>query len=351
MDAGFPPDQPAHVIDQVSQSDFRGGPGDPDGAHDQPEAALLGRTHRLNSRAHPRAGSVGPSLHGGEAEPRSAAEVNLRDEAVLLQKRLVGFRAVGRIGPDRAGRVRLVQNRPKLSPVVGCCVRDREPPHEAVGSIDADVVLVAKHRDGNLDPPLPRGLGGRLGPGPLQGPAGIPILLGQPLGLVLPAFWDVARFDRLLLRIRVALLGADHNGGVHNLARHGQVPFCLQGRIEGGEQALDRAGPRQLLAEEPDGLGIWNRMLQPEPKKAHEREAVADLTRRAAKQNSVASSERVYRVWSTTTLNISTGSYGGRPPRVPSERFRAETSGARNTSKSIRVASRISGSPLSDRAR
>src|SRR5215213_6083252 len=189
MDAGFPPDQPAHVIGQVSQSDFRGGPGDPDGAHDQPEAALLGRKHRLNSRAHPRAGSVGPSLHGGEAEPRSAAEVNLRDEAVLLQKRLVGFRAVGRIGPDRAGGVRLVQNRPKLSPVVGCCVRDREPPHEAVGSIDADVVLVAKHRDGNLDPPLPRGLGGGLGPGPLQGPAGIPILLGQPLGLVLPASW------------------------------------------------------------------------------------------------------------------------------------------------------------------
>src|SRR5215211_4800175 len=110
--------------------------------------------------------------------------------------------------------------------------------------------------------------------------AGPASLLGwscQPLGLVLPAFWDVARLDRLLLRIRVALLGADHNGGVHNRARHGQVPFCLQGRIEGGEQALDRARPRQLLAEEPDGLGIWNRMLQPEPKKAHEREAVADL--------------------------------------------------------------------------
>src|SRR5215213_10148097 len=196
MDAGFPPDQPAHVIGQVSQSDFRGGPGDPDGAHDQPEAALLGRKHRLNSRAHPRAGSVGPSLHGGEAEPRSAAEVNLRDEAVLLQKRLVGFRAVGRIGPDRAGGVRLVQNRPKLSPVVGCCVRDREPPHEAVGSIDADVVLVAKHRDGNLDPPLPRGLGGRLGPGPLQVQRASrsfwASLLGwscQPLGLVLPASW------------------------------------------------------------------------------------------------------------------------------------------------------------------
>src|SRR5215213_3564192 len=188
-------------------------------------------------------------------------------------------------------------------------------------------------------------------PASWAGPASLLGWSGQPLGLVRPAFWDVARFDRLLLRIRVALLGADHNGGVHNLARHGQVPFCLQGRIEGGEQALDRARPRQLLAEEPDGLGIWNRMLQPEPKKAHEREAVADLTRRAAKQNSVASSERVYRVWSTTTLNISTGSYGGRPPRVPSERFRAETSGARNTSKSIRVASRISGSPLSDRAR
>src|SRR5215217_7315623 len=198
--------------------------------------------------------------------------------------------------------------------------------------------------------PLPRGLGGRLGPGPLQGPAGIPILLGQPLGLVLPAFWDVARFDRLLLRIRVALLGADHNGGVHNLARHGQVPFCLQGRIDGGEQALDRARPRQLLAEEPDGFGIWNRMLQPEPKKAHgPRKRMNE--RRSRIWNSVASSERVYRVWSTTTLNISTGSYGGRPPRVPSERFRAETSGARNTSKSIRVASRISGSPLSDRAR
>ncbi len=48
---------------------------------------------------------------------------------------------------------------------------------------------------------------------------------------------------------------------------------------------------------------------------------------------------------------MSTGSYGGRPPFDPSDRFSVATSRGRDTSKSINAASLTSGSPVSDRRR
>src|SRR4051812_48811812 len=140
-----------------------------------------------------------------ERAPRPAPKVNLGVEAVLRQMRLVGLRAVGRVRPDQAGRVGLVPNRPQLGSIICCRIGDREAAHEPMSPVDADVVLVAKHRNGNVNAPLPRGLGNRLGAGALQRPAGVSVLLRQLLGLVLPALWDVALFDRLLLRVRVAL--------------------------------------------------------------------------------------------------------------------------------------------------
>jgi hypothetical protein len=127
--------------------------------------------------------------------------------------------------------------------IVGGRIRDREAPHEPVHPVDADVVLVPEHRNGHLNPPLDLAPGSWLGPGPLQRPAGIPILLRQLLGLVLPAVRDAALLDRLLLRIRVALARCRDNRGVHDLA-------CARGRSELNEQ-------KEVFAEaKGEGLNV-----------------------------------------------------------------------------------------------
>src|SRR3954447_17528500 len=87
------------------------------------------------------AGPVGFALRRREVEPRPAPEVNRGDEPIAGQMRLVRLRAVGRIRPDRAGGARLVQNGSKVPASVGCRIRDREPAHEPVRPVDADVVL------------------------------------------------------------------------------------------------------------------------------------------------------------------------------------------------------------------
>ncbi len=48
-------------------------------------------------------------------------------------------------------------------------------------------------------------------------------------------------------------------------------------RDETLEQRVDGAGPGELFAKQPDGLGVGNGVMQFEPEKTHEGEAVADL--------------------------------------------------------------------------
>ena len=57
---------------------------------------------------------------------------------------------------------------------------------------------------------------------------------------------------------------------------HGDVPGLAQRRVEPVEQRLDRLGPGQLLAEQPDRAGVGNPVGQAQPEKPHERQAVID---------------------------------------------------------------------------
>ena len=47
--------------------------------------------------------------------------------------------------------------------------------------------------------------------------------------------------------------------------------------VEAVEQPLQGARPGQLLAEEPDGLGVRHRVVQRQAAEAHERQPVAQL--------------------------------------------------------------------------
>ena len=47
--------------------------------------------------------------------------------------------------------------------------------------------------------------------------------------------------------------------------------------VEGSEQLLDGTGTGELLAEQPDRLGIRHRVLEVKPQEAHKREPIPDL--------------------------------------------------------------------------
>src|SRR4051795_2676120 len=84
---------------------------------------------------------------------------------------------------------------------------------EAEAPIDADVALVAKHRDGEIGR-RDRAVDGGLGLGELNGPARVAILVAQLGGLGLPFGRDTPRLDRGLLLSRVALARIRDQRGV-----------------------------------------------------------------------------------------------------------------------------------------
>src|SRR4051812_6589134 len=106
-------------------------------------------------------------------------------------------------------------------------------------------------------------------------PARVDVLLRLLVGL--PRDRRIAVLDRLVLFAAVALHGRRHDGGVDDLAAHGQVAPALQMGIEGLEQRLDQPRLRELLAIQPDRLGVGDPIREAQSQEAHEREPVADL--------------------------------------------------------------------------
>src|SRR5262245_48396876 len=82
------------------------------------------------------------------------------------------------------------------------------------------------------------------------------ILLGIPGGLLLPSLRHLAGLDRLVLLLRVALLGHRHNRGVNDLAAARNIAFSLKMLAEALKQLVDQLGLRQRFAKQPDRGGI-----------------------------------------------------------------------------------------------
>src|SRR5271154_3440493 len=163
--------------------------------------------------------------------------------------------AIGRVGPNVAGGVLLVDEIFQLRPIVARSVRRRPGPDQAMGAVDADMVLVAESRDRQIDALRP--VLGRFGFRVFDRPARVAILLAQFGGVALPVLGNAAFLDVLLLGLGVALLGSRNNRGVDDLAAHGEKARLRKRGVEPLEQnlyrrlALDRS-PRQRLAKVPD---------------------------------------------------------------------------------------------------
>src|SRR4030081_1863011 len=89
----------------------------------------------------------------------------------------------------------------------------------------------------------------------------------------LPAF----RLDRLVILARVVLLWRRHDRCIDDLPAPGEIALVLQEPIKQIEQLFHRARLSQRLAIEPQSVGVGNRILQLQTKKAHEGEAITKL--------------------------------------------------------------------------
>ena len=170
-----------------------------------------------------------------EWSARPAAAVDMADESVPLQERLILLRAIGGVGPDAAARVRGVEQAlAQPMPVVPAGVGDVPAADQSIPSVDARVRLGAEARDRNLRHRailIASGLAG------LDGPTSVNVFLARLRRLVRPDFMGApACLHGLLLVPGFPLLGRRHQSAVDELARHGNVSGRTDGRVELSEQ-------------------------------------------------------------------------------------------------------------------
>jgi hypothetical protein len=99
-----------------------------------------------------------------------------------------------------------------------------------MSAVDANMVLVAKGRDRDIDPLC--AFLGRLGLRKLDRPTRIAVLLAQFRGLGFLILGDAAFLDRLLLGLGVALLWRGDDRGVDDLPAHGEETGLGQRRVK-----------------------------------------------------------------------------------------------------------------------
>ena len=147
------PDVAPDVVGEVGQGDLRGGPGHADGPDHQAEGLFLVGEDALHRRTHFRSCPVGLPLGRCQILTGPAAEVDLGTQAPGVEEGFVGLGPVGGVRPD-IGRLVAGNRCRQLSAVVGRRRRHGEAPDQAMRLVDADVVLIAEHRNGDLHPGL-----------------------------------------------------------------------------------------------------------------------------------------------------------------------------------------------------
>src|SRR5467141_3762978 len=222
-----------------------------------PHRVLLVAEYVLDTRAHPRARRVRRLLALRQRTIACGAPVDTALQALLLQARLDLDRAVGAVRPDLLAGVGEVEHIVQLLTVVHGRVRRIPFADQLVRLVHADMVLVAVEALVVL-----------------LRPARVRVLLRILGRLLLPSLRCLAGLDRLVLLLRVALLGHRHNRGVNDLAAARNVARGLEMLAEALEQLVDQPGLRQRLAKQPDRGGIRHRLLEFQIEKAHERQPV-----------------------------------------------------------------------------
>ena len=195
-------DQASDVEREVGHPDLRARPGETDRTDDQPHGLLLHREDMLDGSPVPRAPGIAAADVCRQRPTVQASAVDMANEPVSLQERLILLRAIGRIRPDSGAGVRGVEQAlAQQMPVVPAGVRDLPAANQSITSIDTRVGLVTEARDRNVQQ---RAIPFAPGLARLDGPTGVHVFLGAP-SPVDPARWE----PRITMRCEVLAAGMD----------------------------------------------------------------------------------------------------------------------------------------------
>src|SRR6516164_10883071 len=140
----------------------------------------------LDTRADFRFRIVGPPHRVGRSAAFRLLVMDVADETILVQERLVGSRSVGGIGPHPARRIALVEQAlAQTTALIGSRICGRPSADEAETAIDRDMGLIAKERDCQIDWRR-RAILARFGLAEFDRPARVAILVPQ-LGRIWPS--------------------------------------------------------------------------------------------------------------------------------------------------------------------
>src|SRR5918994_6704991 len=103
------PEQAAHVVDEVGEADLGRRPRKADGAHEQTHPVLLLGEDVLDMSPYGGLRRVRLGRAARHRAPLWLLAMDVAHEHALAQKVLVFPRAIGRISPDAAGRVRAIE--------------------------------------------------------------------------------------------------------------------------------------------------------------------------------------------------------------------------------------------------
>ena len=159
----------------------------PDSAYHQPHAMLFGGEHVLD--ASPNSCPCRIALRDMRRHRPAAwfGALELCNQTATIKQSQIGLAAIGGISPHAACGVVGIEQDCKLAAIMPCRVGDDEAADEAVRPINAEMVLVAKHRHGDVANTLARHLarGRRLLAAALDRPAAVAVDLScAGLGLV-----------------------------------------------------------------------------------------------------------------------------------------------------------------------
>src|ERR1700719_1134077 len=186
-------EQAFDVVDEVRQSDLRLRSRDPEGPDEQTHPILRLGEDMLDARTDFRFGVVGTPDRFRHRAPLRPLTMDMADEAVPFHELLVGGRSVSGVRPDAARRVGLVEKSiAQMAALKGGGVRRAPFANEAETAIERDVVLIAEHRNRQVDGRR-RSILARLGLGVFDCRARLAILLAELRGLVFPGVGDGPR--------------------------------------------------------------------------------------------------------------------------------------------------------------
>jgi len=179
-------------------------------------------------------------------------------KSLLFKKPAFVCGAIGRIRPDILAGVVFIKQLLKNFTVMHRSVSDIKVTNQLMLHIYINVVFISE-----------------LISAMLFYPTGVGVFL--PFLVITPAVWNIAFFNLLVFVPAVTLLRSGNNTGINDLSLSGGKAIVPKELVELVKQLFNQAALGKLLSEQPDRLGVRDRVGNRHFEKSHEGEPIPDL--------------------------------------------------------------------------